>query len=82
MVFPRTGNGPLIISYSEPHEIDGGNRYRITGMTDRDGTPTAEALAYIAKQMRGLQVDISLLIVVTDGQSKRLYAPKKLFVLY
>ncbi len=37
---------------------------------NRDGTPTAEALAYIAKQMRGLQVDISLLIVVTDGQSK------------
>ncbi len=68
--FSTYGNGPLIISYSEPHEIDGGNRYRITGMTDRDGTPTAEALAYIAKQMRGLQVDISLLIVVTDGQSK------------
>ena len=36
--FSTYGNGPLIISYSEPHEIDGGNRYRITGMTDRDGT--------------------------------------------
>lgn len=34
-------NSASIISYAEPHEIDGGNRYRITGMAGRGGTPTA-----------------------------------------
>lgn len=58
-----------IISYAEPHEIDGGNRYRITGMQGRGGTPTAASMAFMVKRMQTLPVDIRLLIVVTDGQS-------------
>lgn len=62
-------NSASIISYAEPHEIDGGNRYRITGMAGRGGTPTASAMAYMLKRMQTLPADIRLLIVVTDGQS-------------
>ena len=58
-----------LISYVEPQEIDNGNRYRITGMAARGGTPTVAALSYMAKRMMTLPADVRLLIVVTDGQS-------------
>ena len=59
----------VIFSYAEPDEIDDSNRYRITGMNARGGTPTKTALAYMLKRMKKLPVDIRLLIVITDGQS-------------
>lgn len=59
----------VIFSYAEPDEIDDSNRYRLTGMNARGGTPTKTALAYMLKRMKKLPVDIRLLIVITDGQS-------------
>lgn len=58
-----------LISYAEPHEIDSGNRYRITGMDARGGTPTATALTYMANRIMKLPADIRLLIVISDGGS-------------
>ena len=58
-----------IISYAEPNEIDGANKYRITGMKGRGGTPTAASMAYVAKRVKSLPVDVRLLIVITDGES-------------
>lgn len=57
------------MSYAEPNEIDNGNRYRITGMSARGGTPTASAMAYIWRRLKKLPVDVRLLIVITDGCS-------------
>lgn len=58
-----------IISYAEPQEIDGANRYRVTGMKARGGTPTASAMVFMTKQMLKLTADVRLLIVITDGCS-------------
>lgn len=58
-----------IVSYAEPQEIDGSNRYRITGMRASGGTPTASAMAFMTKQMMKLPTDVRLLIVITDGGS-------------
>lgn len=58
-----------IVSYAEPQEIDDSNRYRITGMRASGGTPTASAMAFMAKQMMKLPADVRLLIVITDGGS-------------
>ena len=58
-----------IVSYAEPREIDGSNRYRITGMRASGGTPTASAMAFMTKQMMKLPADVRLLIVITDGGS-------------
>lgn len=58
-----------IISYAEPQEVDNGNRYRITGMQSRGGTPTAAAMAYMAKRIMKLPADVRLLVVITDGES-------------
>lgn len=58
-----------IVSYAEPREIDGSNRYRITGMRASGGTPTASAMAFMTKQMLKLPADVRLLIVITDGGS-------------
>lgn len=60
----------LIYSYAEPNEIDGGNRYRITGMSARGGTPTKAALTYMCSRMQKLPVDVKLLIVISDGCSQ------------
>lgn len=58
-----------IVSYAEPQEIDGSNRYRITGMRASGGTPTAAAMTFMTKQMLKLPADVRLLIVITDGGS-------------
>lgn len=63
-----------IFSYCEPQDIDNKNRYRITGMTARGGTPTATALAYMHKRLHSLQADVRLLIVITDGVSQDNYS--------
>lgn len=63
------GSSTSIVSYAEPNEIDNGNRYRITGMSARGGTPTASAMAYIWRRLKKLPVDVRLLIVITDGCS-------------
>ncbi len=62
-------SGASILSYAEPHEVDDANRYRITGMHSRGGTPTATALTYMINRLREIPTDYKILIVITDGQS-------------
>lgn len=63
------GNYAQMIAYADIGEVDDGNRYRITGMSSRGGTPTASAMGYMVKRMSQLPADVRLLIVITDGQS-------------
>ena len=58
-----------IISYAEPGTVDGNDKYRITGMKARGGTPTKAALLYMLQRLRKMPVDVRLLIVISDGQS-------------
>lgn len=63
------GDSARIFSYAEPDDIDNGNRYRITGMQSRGGTPTAAVMAHMLNCMKRLDADVRLLIIITDGQS-------------
>lgn len=63
------GNNVEIISYAEPDDVGNSNRYRITGMMARGGTPTANSMNFMNMQMKKLPADMRLLIVITDGQS-------------
>lgn len=76
--FTSGPNDARILSYAEPHEIDNGNRFRITGMKARGGTPTAAALSFMIKRMKKLPADIRLIIVITDGQSDNCAAVQKI----
>lgn len=58
-----------IISYAEPGTVDGNDKYRITGMQARGGTPTKAGLLYMLQRLRKMPVDVRLLIVITDGKS-------------
>ena len=58
-----------MISYAEPGTADGNDKYRITGMKARGGTPTKGALLYMLQRLRKLPVDVRLMIVITDGSS-------------
>lgn len=59
-----------ITSYSEAEKIsEQDDLYRITGMNANGGTPTCTALKYMHKQVKKLNCDISILFVITDGQS-------------
>ena len=58
-----------IISYAEPGTVDGNDKYRITGMQARGGTPTKAGLLYMLQRLRKMPVDVRLLIVITDGES-------------
>lgn len=64
-----TGYGGLqIIDYVDKN-VDGKDKYRITGMSSRGGTPTAPAMQYMASKLRREQTERRLLIVSTDGCS-------------
>lgn len=76
--FTSGANDARVLSYAEPHEIDDGNRFRITGMQARGGTPTAAALAFMIKRMKKLPADIRLIIVITDGESDNRAAVQKI----
>lgn len=64
-----------IYMYATPDEIDDSNRYRLTGMTSRAGTPTAAALCYVRGLLNKLHTDIKLLFVVSDGGAGDNYTP-------
>lgn len=64
-----TGRGVEMISYAEPQDVGNSNRYRITGMRARMGTPTANSMGFIYNQMKKLNADVRILFVITDGQS-------------
>ena len=65
-----TGSGGVLItSYAEPQEVDNSNRYRLTGMSAKGGTPTCAAMMYMGKRMEKLDCDVRLLIIITDGRS-------------
>jgi len=51
------------------YDIDGKDKYRITGMASRGGTPTMPAMRYMGEKLRREQAEKRLLIVSTDGCS-------------
>lgn len=50
-------------------DIDGKDKYRITGMQSRSGTPTGPAMKYMAQKLKKETAEKRLLIVSTDGCS-------------
>ena len=65
--YTTSRGGASIMVYSAPDEIDNSNRYRITGMQSRGGTPTATALCYMRGLMRKIDTDVRLIFVISDG---------------
>lgn len=57
-----------IINYVD-QDIDGKDKYRITGMQSRSGTPTGPAMKYMAQKLKKETAEKRLLIVSTDGCS-------------
>lgn len=60
--------GTQILEYVD-QDIDGKDKYRITGMASRGGTPTMPAMRYMGEKLRREQAEKRLLIVSTDGCS-------------
>lgn len=66
--FTTSGVGLQIISYVD-QDVDGKDKYRITGMQSRSGTPTGPAMKYMAEKLKKETAEKRLLIVSTDGCS-------------
>lgn len=66
--FTTSGVGLQIISYVD-QDVDGKDKYRITGMRSRSGTPTGPAMKYMAEKLKKETAEKRLLIVSTDGCS-------------
>lgn len=66
--FTTSGFGLQIINYVD-QDIDGKDKYRITGMQSRSGTPTGPAMKYMAEKLKKETAEKRLLIVSTDGCS-------------
>lgn len=66
--FTTSGFGLQIINYVD-QDIDGKDKYRITGMQSRSGTPTGPAMKYMAQKLKKETAEKRLLIVSTDGCS-------------
>lgn len=66
--FTTSGFGLQIINYVD-QDIDGKDKYRITGMQSRSGTPTEPAMKYMAQKLKKETAEKRLLIVSTDGCS-------------
>ena len=63
-------NGLTIFSYVEEKKIDGQDKYRLTGMSARGGTPTVSAMAYaLARIRKSADTKNTLLFVITDGEA-------------
>lgn len=57
-----------IFSYVEEKAVDGNDRYRLTGMKSRGGTPTASAMNYAIRRLsKNDKKEAKLLFVITDG---------------
>lgn len=60
--------GTLILSYVEEEKIDNQDKYRITGMDSRVGTPTVAAMVYaVGRLKKNPDNERKLLFVITDG---------------
>lgn len=57
------------ISYVEYGSVDAKDKYRLTGMSSRGGTPTGYAVHYMTARLKKLPTASKLLIVSTDGRS-------------
>lgn len=66
-----TGNGMdcQYISYVEYGSLDAKDKYRLTGMQSRGGTPTGTAIQYMTERLKKLPTIQKLLLVSTDGCS-------------
>ena len=53
----------------ESGSVDAKDKYRLTGMSSRGGTPTGRAIKYMAARLKKLPAANKLLIVSTDGRS-------------
>lgn len=60
--------GTQILEYVD-QDVDGKDKYRITGMASRGGTPTMPAMRYMGEKLKREQAEKRLLIVSTDGCS-------------
>ena len=60
--------GTQILEYVD-QDIDGKDKYRITGMASRGGTPTMPAMRYMGEKLSREQAEQRLLLVSTDGCS-------------
>jgi hypothetical protein len=60
--------GVQILSYVDK-DIDGNDKYRITGMSSRSGTPTVPAMRYMGEKLKKDETEKKILIVSTDGCS-------------
>lgn len=61
-------SGCEIFSYVEEKKIDDKDKYRITGMSSRGGTPTVCAMEYALGRLKKQPADMrKILFVITDG---------------
>lgn len=67
--FTSASDGCQYLSYVEYGSVDTKDKYRLTGMSSRGGTPTGIAVEYMAGKLKKLQTAHKLLIVSTDGRS-------------
>lgn len=67
--FTSSAGGLQYISYVEYGSVDAKDKYRLTGMSSRGGTPTGRAIKYMAARLKKLPAANKLLIVLTDGRS-------------
>lgn len=67
--YTSSANSPCdIFSYVEEKRIDDDDRYRLTGMKSRGGTPTANAMKYAVKRLeKNDRRENKILFVITDG---------------
>ena len=63
------GRSCTYISYVEPQSVDKKDKYRLVGMDSGGGTPTGEAMVYLADRLNKETSQNKLLLVSTDGQS-------------
>lgn len=66
--YTSSGGELNIYSYVEEKRIDGDDKYRLTGMRARGGTPTANAMCYAIKRLEmNDKKENKILFVITDG---------------
>lgn len=60
-----------VFSYVEEKVVDGNDKYRLTGMKSRGGTPTVSAMSYAIRRLsKNDRKEPKLLFVITDGYAE------------
>lgn len=68
--YTSSGDALDIFSYVEEKRIDGDDKYRLTGMKARGGTPTVNAMLYAVKRLEKYdKKENKILFVITDGSA-------------